>query len=232
MRRAAILLALTGILFWPALAQRIPPQLLPEKRPNPNAITIARLKYPGGGDWYWGNSALPNLINFIKQNTKINLADDEAVVSISDEKFFSYPFLFMTGHGNVKFSDQEAERLRKYLTSGGFLLANDSYGMDQAFRREMKKIFPDQELVELPFGHKIYHCYFDFPNGLPKIHQHNGKPAQGFGILYQGRLVVFYTYESDIGGGWEDPQVHNDPPEKREAALKMGTNILIYAITQ
>lgn len=228
MRKIGILSILAAILSLPIFAQR-----LGENKPaNPNAITLARLKYPGGGDWYWGNSALPNLIKFIKENTNIDVADEEVVVSVMDENLFSYPFLFMTGHGNVKFSDQEIERLRKFLTGGGFLLANDSYGMDQAFQREMKKIFPDQELVELPFSHKIYHSYYDFPNGLPKIHKHDGKPAQGFGIFYVGKLVVFYVYESDIGDGWEDEQVHNDPPEKREQALKMGVNVLVQALTQ
>jgi hypothetical protein len=227
MRKIALLVTLSLALVLPVLAQKFG-----QKPPNPNAITLARLKYPGGGDWYWGNSALPNLIKFIKENTHINISDEEAVVSIMDENLFSYPFLFMTGHGNVKFSDAEVEHLRKYLTSGGFLLANDSYGMDQAFRREMKKVFPEEELKELPFSQGIYHSYFDFPNGLPKIHKHEGKPAQGFGIFYKGRLVAFYAYESDIGDGWEDPQVHNDPPEKREQALKMGTNILVWAIIQ
>ena len=227
MRKLALLAGLSLILILPVPAQRPG-----ERAPNPNALTLARLKYPGGGDWYWGNSALPNLITFIKQNTKIKMAAEEVVVSVMDENLFNYPFLFMTGHGNVKFSDAEVERLRKYLVSGGFLFANDSYGMDAAFRREMKKIFPDNDLKELPFSHKIYHSYFDFPNGLPKIHKHDGKPAQGFGIIYNGRLVVFYAYESDIGDGWEDPQVHNDPPEKREQALKMGVNILTYAVME
>ena len=227
MRKIALLVTLSLALVLPVLAQKFG-----QKPPNPNAITLARLKYPGGGDWYWGNSALPNLIKFIKENTHINIADEEVVVSVMDENLFSYPFLYMTGHDNIKFSDAEVEHLRKYLTSGGFLLANDSYGMDQAFRREMKKVFPEEELKELPFSHGIYHSYFDFPNGLPKIHKHEGKPAQGFGIFYKGRLVAFYAYESDIGDGWEDPQVHNDPPEKREQALKMGTNILVWAIMQ
>jgi hypothetical protein len=227
MRKIALLAILSLVLILPVLAQQFG-----QKPPNPNAITLARLKYPGGGDWYWGNSALPNLIKFIKENTNINIADEEVVVSIMDETLFSYPFLFMTGHGNVKFSDQEVDRLRKFLTAGGFLFANDSYGMDQAFRREMKKVFPEEELVELPFNHGIYHSYYDFPNGLPKIHKHDGKPAQGFGIFYKERLVVFYAYESDIGDGWEDPQVHNDPPEKKLQALKMGVNILVWAVME
>ncbi len=203
--------------------------------PDKTLFTIARLKYSGGGDWYWGNSAIPNMLQFLRENTNLRVApesQEEVKVSIMDENLFNYPFLFMTGHGNIKFSDEEVERLKIYLTHGGFLFANDSYGLDAAFRREMKKVFPDKELVDLPFNHGIYHCYYDFPNGLPKIHKHEGKPAQGFGIFNEGKLVVFYTYESDIGDGWEDPQVHNDPPEKREAALKMGTNIITWAMMQ
>ncbi|MDP3025251.1 MAG: DUF4159 domain-containing protein [candidate division Zixibacteria bacterium] len=213
---------------------------------DPNAFTIARLKYEGGGDWYWGSSAIPNMLKFLKENTNIPVVDKsittrrdekEVRVSIMDKELFNYPFLFLTGHGNIKFSDEEVERLRIYLTHGGFLFDNDSYGLDKAFRREMKKVFPNNELVELPFNHGIYHSYYDFPNGLPKIHKHEGKPAQGFGIFYsvngsvgENRLVAFYVYESDIGDGWEDPQVHNDPPEKREAALKMGVNIITWVL--
>jgi len=205
---------------------------LKPNEPDKTLFTIARLKYSGGGDWYWGASAIPNMLQFLKENSNLRVAEDEVKVELMDENLFNYPFLFMTGHGNIKFSDEEVERLRTYLTHGGFLFANDSYGLDQAFRREMKKVFPDKELVDLPFGYGIYHCYYDFPNGLPKIHKHDGKPAQGFGIFYEGRLAVFYTYESDIGDGWEDPQVHNDPPEKREQALKMGVNIITWAMMQ
>lgn len=196
-----------------------------------NLFTIARLKYGGGGDWYWGPSELPNLLTYIREHSNIPTASDEARVAILDDNFFSFPFLYMTGHGNIRFSDEETRRLRTFLTHGGFLLANDSYGLDKAFRREIKKVFPEEELVELPFSHPVYHCFFDMPQGLPKIHQHDGKPAQGFGIFYRGRLVVYYTHESDIGDGWEDPAVYNDPPEKREAALKMGTNLVVYALT-
>jgi hypothetical protein len=197
---------------------------------DPSAFTIARLKYGGGGDWYWGSSAIPNMLKFLKENTSIPVNEDEVRVNIMDKELFNYPFLFLTGHGNIKFSDEEVERLKNYLIHGGFLFANDSYGLDKAFRREMKKVFPDKELVELPFNHGIYHCHYDFPNGLPKIHKHDGKPPQGFGIFYEDRLVVFYVYESDIGDGWEDPQVHNDTPEKREQALKMGVNIITWVL--
>ncbi len=212
------------------LAQMIkmPSVSAPQVKKDPNAFTIARLKYEGGGDWYWGSSAIPNMLKYLKDNTNIPVDQNEVRVSIMDKELFNYPFLFLTGHGNIKFSDEEVERFRNYLIHGGFLFANDSYGLDKAFRREMKKVFPNNELVELPFNHGIYHSYYDFPNGLPKIHKHEGKPAQGFGIFYEGRLVVFYVYESDIGDGWEDPQVHNDPPEKREAALKMGVNIITW----
>lgn len=212
------------------------PVLLPaasktQESRSPGLFTIARLKYGGGGDWYWGPSALPNLLTFIRQNANVKTATDEARVAIADDNFFSHPFLFMTGHGNVRFTDEEVRRLRTFLTRGGFLLANDSYGLDKAFRREMKKVFPEEELVELPFHHPIYHCFYDFPNGLPKVHQHDAKPPKGYGIFYKNRLVVFYAYEADIGDGWEDPAVYNDPPEKHLAALKMGANVVLYALT-
>jgi hypothetical protein len=206
-------------------------QLSDEKaESHPSAFTICRLKYGGGGDWYWGSSAIPNILKFLKENTNIPVKEEEARLSLMDEDLFSYPFLFITGHGNIRFTEQELERLRNYLTHGGFLLANDSYGLKDAFFREMKRLFPDEDLVELPFSHGIYHCHYDFPNGLPKIHKHDEKPPQGFGLFHEGRLMVFFAYESDIGDGWEDPQVHNDPPEKREAALKMGVNIITWVL--
>lgn len=195
-------------------------------------FVIARLKYGGGGDWYSNPSSLPNLLQFIGEHTYVKVHNDEVRVGIMDKDFFNYPYLYMNGHGNVRFTDEEVLRLRQHLQSGGFLHADDNYGMDQSFRREIKRVFPDNELVELPFSHPIYHQLYDFPNGLPKIHEHDGKPPQGLGIFYQGRLVVFYTYECDLGDGWEDPEVHNDPPEKREAALKMGTNIVLYYLSQ
>lgn len=196
-----------------------------------NNVTIARLKYPGGGDWYWGSSALPNLIEYIRGNTGIPVNKDEVRIELSDNSLFNYPFLFMTGHGNVNFRADELETLSKYLAAGGFLMANDSYGMRKAFFREMKKLFPDQEPRELPFNHGVFSCYYKFPNGLPKIHKHDDKPPQAFGWFIGERLVVLFVFESDIGDGWEDPRVHNDPPEKRTAALQMGTNILIWALT-
>ena len=193
-------------------------------------FTIARLKYDGGGDWYSDPSSLPNLLKFIKENAPIDAYPEEIRVSIMDNDFFSYPYLYMTGHGNIKFSDEEVLRLRRYLQSGGFLHADDNYGMDKSFRREIKRVFPNNELIELPFNHPIFRIFYDFPEGLPKIHEHDGKPSRGFGIFYKGRLIIFYTYECDLGDGWEDPEVHGDPEEKRQAALKMGTNIILFSL--
>jgi hypothetical protein len=203
----------------------------PAQTEDPTAVTVARLHYGGGGDWYWGSSSVPNFLDFVRDNSNFPVDTIEKVVSIMDDNLFRYPFLFATGHGIVKFSDEERERLRTYLANGGFLFLNDSYGMDKNLRKEIAKLFPERELVELPFDHPIYHSYYDFPAGPPKIHEHDNKPAQGFGIIIDGRVVLYYLYESDVGDGWEDPQVHNDPPEKREAALKMGMNMLAYALT-
>jgi len=192
---------------------------------------IARVKYRGGGDWYNDPSAIPNLCRYLKTYTGIDVAEDEAKVSLTDETLFSYPILFLTGHGRILFSEEEIDRLRTYLLRGGFLYADDDYGMDKHFRESMKKVFPDRQLMELPFSHGIYHIHFRFNNGLPKIHEHDEKPPQGFGLFDdEGRLMVFYSYETNISDGWADPEVHNDPPEKREAALKMGSNIMVWAL--
>ncbi len=200
--------------------------------PKPtSAFKIARLKYNGGGDWYNGPTEEPNLLRFVKEHTSVDVEPTYEFVEIMSDKLFSYPFLFMTGHGNIVFSDAEVRRLRTYLENGGFLYADDDYGMDQAFRREIKKIFPGRNLVELPFTYGLYHCQFDFPSGIPKIHEHDGKPAQAFGIFHNGRLVVLYTYETNPSDGWDDPDVHNDPPEKREEALRFGTNIVVWSLT-
>ena len=196
-----------------------------------NEVQIARLKYSGGGDWYNDPSGEVNLLKYFQSVTGINTKPEYVFVDINSDKIFNYPILFITGHGNINFTVSEAKRLRKYLESGGFLYADDDYGMDQAFRREMKKVFPDQELQEIPFTHPIYHSFFHFDKGLPKIHEHDKKPPQGFGYFLNGRLVVFYTYESNLGDGWVDPDVYNNPPEIRELALKMGTNIIVYALT-
>ena len=195
-------------------------------------FTIARLEYHGGGDWYNDPSAIPNLLDFIRKQTNIPTAVDEKKVSILDEELFSYPILFMTGHGRISFSEEEARRLRNYLTHGGFLYADDDYGMDKYFRAVMKQVFPDKEMVELPFTHPIYHAHFQFNNGLPKIHEHDGGPPHGYGIFHQGRMVVFYSFNTNISDGWVDPEVHKDPEDVRQKALQMGTNIIIYALTQ
>jgi hypothetical protein len=197
-----------------------------------SSFRIARLKYGGGGDWYNDPSAEVNLLQYIRQNTNIPVEPRYEYVDISSNNIFLYPMLFLTGHGNVHFTQADAERLRAYLESGGFLYIDDDYGLDTAIRREMKKVFPDQDFIELPFSHPIYHCHFHFPYGPPKIHEHDGKPPQGFGLFVGDRLCVFYTYESNPSDGWADPDVHHDPPEKREAALKMGTNIVVYALGQ
>jgi hypothetical protein len=195
------------------------------------ALKIAKLKYNGGGDWYANKTALPNLIQFSNRELGMNLAPEEDIVEVGSRDIFLYPYIYMTGHGNVVFSPSEAANLRKYLVGGGFLHIDDNYGLDKFIRIELKKVFPELELVELPYDHPVYHQKFKFPKGLPKIHEHDGKPAQGLALIYEGRLVVYYSYESDLGNGWEDQRIHNDPPEKRELALKMGANIISYCFT-
>ncbi|MDX2196738.1 MAG: DUF4159 domain-containing protein [Cytophagales bacterium] len=190
---------------------------------------IAKLKYSGGGDWYANKTSLPNLIEFCNKVMYMNLVPEEDIVEAGSRDIFSYPFIHMTGHGNVTFSASEAQNLRKYLSSGGFLHIDDNYGLDKFVRIEMRKVFPELNFVEIPYHHPIYHQKYDFDKGLPKIHEHDGKPAQGFGLIYEGKLVCFYSYECDLGNGWEDASVHNDPEEKRMQALKMGANILTYA---
>ncbi|MEX2590928.1 MAG: DUF4159 domain-containing protein [Chitinophagales bacterium] len=196
------------------------------------AFKIALLKYHGGGDWYSNPTALPNLIEFCNKQLNMNINQEHEEIEVGSPEIFAYPFLHMTGHGNVVFSDDEAENLRKYLIGGGFLHIDDNYGMDPYVRKAIKKVFPELEFVELPFSHPIYHQKFDFKNGLPKIHEHDNKPPQGFGLIYKGRLIVFYSYESDLGNGWEDQEVHNDPQELRIQALQMGANILSYVFTE
>lgn len=195
-------------------------------------IKIAKLKYHGGGDWYANKTALPNLIAFSNASLNMGLAAEEDIVELGSKDLFLYPYVYMTGHGNVVFSSQEAENLRKYLIGGGFLHIDDNYGLNQFVRLEMKKVFPELEFVELPYSHPIYHQKYKFPKGLPKIHEHDGKPAQGFALIYQGRVVCFYSYECDLGNGWEDQSIYNDPEYLRQEALKMGANILSFAFTQ
>lgn len=195
------------------------------------SLRIAKLKYDGGGDWYANKTALPNLIRFCNQNLGTDLAKEEDIVEVGSPDLFLYSYVYMTGHGNVVFSDRQAENLRNYLTSGGFLHIDDNYGLDKFIRLEMKKVFPNLDFVELPFDHPIYHQKYDFSDGLPKIHEHDGKPAQGFGLIHEGRLVCFYSYECDLGNGWEDQVIYNDPQALRQKALQMGSNIISYVFT-
>jgi hypothetical protein len=201
-----------------------------QANPNPSTIKVARLHYSGGGDWYWGSSAIPNFLAFIKTNTDFPVDTLEKTVTLTDPDLFKYPFIFATGHGVMNFTPEEKERLRTYLSNGGFLFVNDSYGMKETFLKEMGQIFPERQVTELPFDHPIYHAFYHFPGGPPKIHEHDNKPPRGYAIILNGRVVVYFLVESDIGDGWEDPQVHNDPPEKRQEALKMGVNLLTYAL--
>jgi hypothetical protein len=191
----------------------------------PPQLKLALLKYGGGGDWYANPTALPNLARYCNQFLGMNLDPDYATVDVGSPEIFNYPFVHMTGHGNVVFSDMDARNLRTYLIGGGFLHIDDNYGMDPFVRPAMKKVFPELDFIELPFNHPIYHQTFKFPNGLPKVHLHDGLPPQGFGLFWEGRLVCFYSYESDLGNGWEDREVHGDPEEIRQAALRMGANI-------
>jgi hypothetical protein len=212
--------ALAAALVLPASAAREAPRL-----------TIARLQYDGGGDWYANPSSLPNLLAAIRERTALPVEATEARITLMDDRLWDYPFLHMTGHGNVKFSDEEVKRLREYLERGGFLHADDNYGLDESFRREIKRVFPDRELVDVPLSHPIYHVVYDFPKGIPKIHEHDGKPARGFGIFLGDRLAVYYSYSSDLGNGWEDTATYHDPPALHEAALRMGVNLFVYAVT-
>ena len=199
-------------------------------QPPPAVMTIGRLHYDGGGDWYANPSSLPNLLGALKTRTTLRVAVEEKVVTLSDDELWNIPYLYMTGHGNVRWSNQDLLTLRRYLEQGGFLHADDNYGMDASIRRELGRLFPDHPLVEVPLDHPVYHLVYEFPRGIPKIHQHDSKPAQGFGIFLDGRLVVYYSFQSDLGDGWEDPEVHHDPPAKREAALRMGVNLFAYAV--
>ncbi len=240
LRKYIIFALLAGLATAPmALAQRNLDDLLQRiGRPpqqdgpggNPSAVKVARLHYSGGGDWYWGPSSLPNFLRYIKENSDFPVDTNEYQVKVTDPELFRYPFLFATGHGTMAFSTEEREQLRRYLAAGGFLFINDSYGMAPSVLKEMRELFPEREVVDLPFDHPLYHCFYDFANGPPKIHEHDGKPPRGYAIIINGRVVVYFLVEADIGDGWEDPQVHNDPPEKRQQALRMGLNLLTYAL--
>ena len=216
LRPAAALLAFALTSFGPAPAAK---------------MTIARLQYDGGGDWYANPSSIPNLLKAINERTSLQVEPTEARISLKDDRLWDHPFLHVTGHGVIKFSDAEVLRLREYLTRGGFLHVDDNYGLDESFRREIARVFPDRPLVDVPLTHPVYHIVYDFPAGLPKVHEHDGKPARGFGIFIGTRLALFYSYESDLGNGWEDPGTYSDPPALHEAALRMGVNLFVYAVT-
>ena len=197
-----------------------------------SSYQLATLKYSGGGDWYANPSSLKNLAIFCNQNLQMNIDENYDIIEPSSNKIFNYPFVYMTGHGNVSFSEADVINLKKYLTGGGFLHIDDNYGMNQYIRTEMKKIFPEKDFVEIPYNHKIYNNIYNFNNGLPKIHEHDNKPPQGLAIIYQNKIVCFYSYESDLGDGWEDQSVHNNPPNIRLKALQMGANIIGYVMDQ
>ena len=194
-------------------------------------FTIAQLKYRGGGDWYANPTALPNLLAAVSSRTDLDAAERPATVAADDDELFLYPMIHITGHGRIAFTGDEVAALRKYFERGGFLWADDNYGMDRHFRAQMDRLLPGSPLVELPFDHEIYHSFYEFPEGLPKIHEHDGGPPHGYGAFLDGRLVVFYSFNTDVGDGLEDAEVHNDPPEKHEAALRMGVNIVVYALS-
>ena len=195
-------------------------------------FSIARVNYGGGGDWYCDPSSIPNMLNYLTKNTSIKADHNEYRIKLTTKELRGHPYLYMTGHGNIRFTDEEIIQLREYLMGGGFLHTDDNYGLNTSFRREMKRVFPDRDFVELPHDHAVFHSYFDMPNGLPKIHEHDGKPPQLFALYNEDRIMVIYSYESDLGDGWEDEEVHNDPSELRVAALQMGVNIIYFALTQ
>ena len=192
--------------------------------------TIGRLHYDGGGDWYANPSSLPNLLAAIRERTAIPTAEREVAIRLADDRLWGLPYVYMTGHGNVRWTEADLAILRRWLRQGGFLHVDDNYGMDESIRRELGRLFPGTSLETVPLGHPIYQVVYRFPEGLPKIHEHDGKPAEGLGLFLDGRLAVFYSYQSDLGDGWEDPEVHGDPPDRREAALRMGVNLFAYAV--
>ncbi len=193
---------------------------------------IAQVQYGGGGDWYGDQTTIPNWLKILSTRTDIEAAEERVIIKLTDRHLYQYPMLYIVGHGNIRLTEEEVKALRFYLTHGGFLFVNDDYGLDESFRREIRRVFPDQSLQPIPNSHLIYHCFYDFPNGLPKIHEHDGKSAQGFGLFYEGRMVLYYAYSSDIGDGLEDPTIHpKDTQQVRELAAKMAVNIAVYVLT-
>lgn len=221
-----------NIKHWSLLSVILLYLLTTSSTPPAASYQIALMKYSGGGDWYANPTSLPNLVEFCNKELGMSISEEIATVEPGDADIFNYPFVHITGHGNIVFSPQEVENLRNYLIGGGFLHIDDNYGLDKFIRPQMKQVFPELEFVELPFSHPIYNQKYKFPNGLPKIHVHDNKPPQGFGLIWEGRLVCYYTYECDLGDGWEDQEVHNNSQETRMKALKMGANLLQYAMTQ
>ena len=218
-RLVAVMVALAAL---PAGAQEAAPPL-----------TIAQVQYDGGGDWYANPSSLPNLLAAIHDRTGISVTLGPRVdIRLTDPRLRDFPFVYITGHGNIRLTEEEVLILREYLLDGGFLHADDNYGLNESFRREIRRVFPEKEMVELPPGHPLYHMFYDLPNGIPKVHEHDGGAPQGFGLFDNGRLLVYFTYESDLGDGWEDPDVHRDSPEIREQALQMGVNLFLYVLSQ
>ncbi len=230
-RAAGLAAALVALASGQLAAQTVAARPGPAPAQGPAApLTIGRLHYEGGGDWYANPSSLPNLLKAIRERTSLRTAAEEKVVMLAEDDLWNVPYLYMTGHGNVRFSDADLEVLRRFLQQGGFLHVDDNYGMDESIRRELARLFPDRPLTEVPVDHPVYHLVYDFPRGVPKIHEHDKKPAQGFGIFLDGRLAIYYSYETDLGDGWEDPEVHKDPAERRESALRMGVNLFAYAV--
>lgn len=221
-----LLLAMAGLSYLP-LADEAPVRGVEADVP-----TIAQLQYDGGGDWYANPSGVPNLLREIRTRTGVPVSATAARTRLTDPLLWRYPFLYMTGHGNVRFSEDEVRLLRQYLTGGGFLHVDDNYGLDESFRREIRRVFPDRELQQLPSDHPVFHSFYSFPDGLPKVHRHEGTAPAAYGIFVDGRLVLFYSFESDLGNGWEDAGKYDNPPEVREAALQMGVNLFLYAMSQ
>jgi hypothetical protein len=230
---ALLLALLVGSAPFDAAAQSSSSSAAAAGSAGEHAVQVARVQYGGGGDWYSDKKSLPELLSFVRRQTLLDVAPQAATVKLSTDQLFTYPYLYLTGHGNVRFSPGEVRRLRRYLTGGGFLHIDDNYGLDKSIRRELKKVFPDRELRPLPASHPIYHTHFDFPGGLPKIHVHDkDEPPQGFGLFSDtGRLMVFYSYESDLGDGWDPASVHDNSEATRRRALRMGANVLVYAMT-